>query len=266
MTRPPEREQDKDSRHVSSFDLEAMRLEALPDADRAWVSDHVRHCARCADLARDVGSSRERFTRSVLPRLRAAAAARRARRAWWQRPWLGALLVPVAAVIVLLVAPPKPAPPSPPAAGDPDIGIQGGPGLMVVARREARVFPVDVSQPLRAGDQLRFVLQQPPYPFVLIASIDGAGQATVYVPYGGGESARFEPAPRIEVPGSIVIDASPGPERLFALYSRRPIPAAAVRVALARIGAGGADAIRRTEHLQVGADAQSTVLMEKDNR
>jgi hypothetical protein len=60
-----------------------------------------------------------------------------------------------------------------------------------------------------------------------------------------------------------VLDAAPGPERVFALLSREPLDAAQVKRELARVGAGGAAAIRGTRLLALSADEQPSVLFEK---
>jgi hypothetical protein len=125
------------------------------------------------------------------------------------------------------------------------------------------VFPVSPGEPLRPGDQIRFVLERVRYRYVLIASVDGAGRASIYVPYEGSASLDIGAGDRVEIPGSIVVDDTPGPERLFALVSARPIDAAGVRAALANVGAGGPSAIRGTRRVDVGADDQVSMLLEK---
>src|SRR6185295_5003137 len=112
----------------------------------------------------------------------------------------------------------------------PDISVKGGTALLVAVRRGERIFPVrgdgagapggavSRSEPIHPGDELRFVIAPARSPFVLLGSIDGAGHASIYVPYDGSASAPLGgPLERVELPGSIVIDGGPGPERLFAL-------------------------------------------------
>ena len=107
------------------------------------------------------------------------------------------------------------------------------------------------------------MLERVDHPFVMIASVDGAGRANLYVPYEGTTSVRIKPGRRVEMEGSIVLDASRGPERVFAIFSRRPLDAAPVRAALAGIAARGAGAIRSAGSLEVDAAGQSSVLFEK---
>ena len=65
------------------------------------------------------------------------------------------------------------------------------------------------------------------------------------------------------VAGSIVLDAAPGPERLFAIFSARPIPARSVRDLLAPIAAAGAATIRAAGRIPLPDTQQATLLFEK---
>jgi hypothetical protein len=99
--------------------------------------------------------------------------------------------------------------------------------------------------------------------YLLIASLDGRGQATIYHPYGGAESSAVTDPIRLEVPGSIVLDDAPGPERIYALFSRTPIPARDVTASLAAVFARGAPAIRSELRLDLAAEEQASVFFEK---
>jgi hypothetical protein len=98
----------------------------------------------------------------------------------------------------------------------------------------------------------------------MIGSVDGAGKATIYVPFGGEASAPVPRGGSWESLNSVVLDASPGPERLFALFSRQPLAARTVTEALAALGRRGPAGIRSADHLEVPADGQVSVLFEKE--
>ena len=120
---------------------------------------------------------------------------------------------------------------------------------------------------LARGDRVRFEVEPGGLPYLLIAGIDGAGQADIYVPYQGSESLAVDPVRRFLSPGSIELDEARGPERVFALASRKPLSAASVVAALKALGANGPAAIRATDTLPLApeaeADAQSSFLWEK---
>jgi hypothetical protein len=254
MSAPSER------RHLGSFHLAALREGVATAEERAWAEEHQRRCDRCAQLATSLDDYHKEFTATALPRTRArvrAGVESQRRRRWW---WTGAFLAPVAvaAAVVLVVG-------RRPVVVD-DEGLtaeKGGPSLGIVARRGARVFPITSGERVHPGDQIRFVLRGVIYPFGLIASVDGAGEPNIYVPYRGDASVPVALGSRVEVEGSIVLDGRLGPERVFALFSRRPLSAASVRQALAALGGKGGEAIRKVSALPVDADAQSSVLLEK---
>jgi hypothetical protein len=255
MSAPDERQ----PRHLASFHLAAIRHGVATAAERAWAEQHQRSCERCTRLAASLDGFHQEFTAEALPRTRAIVRARvrgQRMRRWW---WMTALLAPVAAAAVFLIVGRKPAPGD----GEAAIAEKGGPSLGIVARRGARIFPVGSGERVRPGDQIRFVLRGVTYPYGLIASVDGAGETNIYFPYDGPASVPVASGSRVELEGSIVLDGRLGPERVFALFSRRPLSAASVRQALAALGGQGGDAIRRASALPVAADAQSSVLLEK---
>jgi len=273
--------------HVSTFHIEAVRLGVASAAEAARIDAHLVACGACAALAsafaqhrRDHADAMGRARAAAQPAAAAAAAPPPTERrpdaplGWWAR-LVAAALIPAAAGALLALALPRHgrAPAEPPEPEVIEKGATSGPALLLAARRAGRVFLVRPGQPLRAGDQVRFMLEgSRRLPFVLVASIDGAGHASVYVPYDGRTSAPsgFGAATggdgsggRLEIPGGIVLDDSPGPERIFALLSMRPLDAAPVRAALEAIGARGREAIRQAARLGVGADEELSALVEK---
>jgi hypothetical protein len=250
--------------HLTSFHLEALRLGVASAEEQDWAAAHATTCPRCAELARTLEGYRRDFADQALPRTRAAVRAG-VRRASGRPPrWWGALVAaPVLALMLLVVVGRKPARPRGEPPEEPAIAEKGGPALAIVARRGARVFPVRSGDPLQPGDQIRFVLKGVSYPYGMIASVDGAGRANIYVPYEGARSISVNPGNEVEIEGSIVLDGRLGPERVFALFSRDPLSSEAVRRALADIGSRGGEAIRKTTSLPVTADAQSSLLIQK---
>jgi hypothetical protein len=113
---------------------------------------------------------------------------------------------------------------------------------------------------LAPNDRIRFVVTSDRARFLMIASVDGAGNASIYFPYHGARSGPVA-GERVELPGSIILDDAPGPERLFAVFSDEPISADVVRRALEEIR--GAGAIRSTSRLSVDAQDQLSLVFEK---
>jgi hypothetical protein len=242
--------------HPSSLVLDALAAGKLPGDEAAGARAHVETCMRCRDDLAAAEAARAHFTREVLPRT-LAAVTRRRRRWWWAIA--PAVLVPALAVVALVIWQRRG---DAPVVVEDDIRMKGGLAFQMFANRGGEVIAVQEGARLAAGDQIRFVVGSGGPGFLLVASIDGAGTATVYYPYGGDRSgpATREPA---ELPGSIVLDTAPGPERVFALVSAEPLDAAVVKQALLAIGARGAGAIRATRTLDVPAAAQATIAFEK---
>lgn len=246
--------------HPSALRLHQHQLAALAAAEAQAVEEHLAGCERCRQELDALAGHQAQFQREVLPRTAEGIGRRTApvTSRWhrWLLPVAGGLAVATALVLV--------ARPIGPPSGEPIIQTKGGAPLTIIAQHDGQQLTVDdgVTR-LRAGDRLRFVVRPGDDRFVLIAAVDGSGHATIYHPFNGEQSAPIEDAPRVEIPGSIALDASPGPERVFILLSRQPLPAAAVRAALDRVGAQGQAAVRATTRLPIDADGQSSVLFEK---
>jgi hypothetical protein len=233
--------------HPSALALHQYQAGALPAPQRDAAAAHLEGCPACRRQLAELAEDTRRFAAEVFPRTLAGVTARAApeRRTRW-------LLAPVlaAAVVALWLG------------RRPEVRVKGAATLTVVAAGRDGLVTVADGTTLEAGDRIRFVLRPAGLRYVLIAGVDGAGRATIYHPFQGSESGPLAGAV-VEIPGSIVLDRSPGPERIFALLSSRPLPAAPLRDALAALGRGGPGAIRATRRLAVTAAVQETVLFEK---
>lgn len=236
--------------HLSPALLVRVAMAKHSEGELRAAEEHARACPRCRAELDDVARSRERFRADVFPRTRAAVAERGARRAPWRRllPTLTfAAALGATAAVVLVVLPDR----------APVLQAKGGGALSAFVLRGERVFAVDDGARLRPGDRVRFAVQGAG--FVLVASIDGRRQVTVYQPSTAlGPDARAVTA----LPDSIRLDDALGPERIFAVFSDHPVPEAEVSRALAALGAAGPDAVRRERRLPLPF-AQASLLVEK---
>jgi hypothetical protein len=281
---------DATSRHVSTFHLEAMRLGGMTRPARDRAARHLVACARCRQLAAEWEAGLREFADGALARTRGSLRdrAEAVQRAAPQRPllrrvpgWAAALATAAALAGLCLVWRAQTShegvaghPGAPGATREPAVGVKGGLDFAIAARRGDRVFHAD-AQPLRAGDRIRFVLDGVSSSYLMVGSVDGAGHANIYVPYEGARSVLVASRPpasgHLEIEGSIVLDRAPGPERVFALVSQRPLAVGPVRRALLAIGAAGPTAIRETRTLglppelvaSAGTLIQRSVIFEK---
>jgi len=248
------------SGHVSTLALHRHALGALGVEERARIDQHLGTCDRCrALLDAEIGAQR-RFTASTMPRHLEVLPPRR-----WPWPWLLApvLLPALATALVLVLRPPERRD------GRPDLLIKGDLHLDAYASRGGRVLPVTPGAVLSPGDQIRFVVTGLPAGrplHALVASVDGRGGVSVYFPFGGAASAPLQgPGPQA-LPGSVVLDDAPGPERVFALFSPEPFTVERARAALEALGRAGPEQIRAARALAGVTQDQRTLWFEKSAR
>jgi hypothetical protein len=258
--------------HISALDLDLVAMGQATPERLERMTAHCGACRTCAVRRDEHDEHVRRFRMSVFPRTLEKVVARRRSVLPWR--WMLGLALPLAAGLLLLALG-RDADPGKvlPGVGDPSIlGVKGSPVVRVFARRarsgapEADVIKVKDGDRLRAGDALRFVLSPAGWPYVFIASVDGAGQANVYFPFHGEASVKVDAKGTVSVPDSIVLDEAPGPERIFVIHSKSPVQAETVRAALATVAVGGAPAIRKTLQLPIAGTVQSTLLFEKEDK
>jgi hypothetical protein len=238
--------------HTSPLALARLLSGKATEAERGALQAHAAACLRCRAALDEAREAERHFAEVVYPRTLPALQARRAPppRRWTLLPvGLGTALAAAAALFLVVRSGPGP-----------ELQAKGAASLAVFARRGERVFPVKDGASLRAGDRIRFGVAPGPARFVLVASIDGRGHVSVYqesTPVGA------QAGPLALLPDSIVLDDAPGPERIFAVFSERRLPAQEVTGALATLGAAGAEGIRRTRRLPLPFE-QASILVEKD--
>ncbi len=253
--------------HLSSFALDALALGALTPGEETSAKEHLLACDRCQRELEEIQALHRTFTREVMPQTLPGLRRRVPRDSPWRRLLTPAVWVPSLAGLVFAVAlAPSLLQRLSGSDREPQYSIKGGPAFHVFAKRQGRVLAVKDGASLAPGDEIRFTVEPAGAAYLMIASIDGAGNATVYVPYGGSESLRLDRANRGELPGSITLDAAPGPERVFALFSSKPLSSETVVPALRGIGARGPKAIRSERKLPVAASDQPSIYFEKTVR
>ena len=76
---------------------------------------------------------------------------------------------------------------------------------------------------LHPGDAIRFAVSTDRPSLLTIIGIDAGQQVTPYQPAAGG-AARVPAGRGQEIAGSIVLDATTGPEKIIALFCDRQVP------------------------------------------
>lgn len=243
----------------SLFELSRCELAAAPPPA---LLQHVEGCRRCTEAMISLADARAELlgsdpaAASALAARRITAAAterRRPERAWWR--WLPVGLVPVAAAVLFLSVPRER-----PLLDEPTVRTKGALAVEAYCKRGERVFPVAEGADFFPGDRLRFAYTKAEPGYLVLFGVDDAGQVFPYYQEGTLAAVEARPGSRVMLPGSVELDEHHGWERVFALWSPRPVAETAVRhaVALALREAGGD--IRKATRLALEADQVSFLL------
>lgn len=192
----------------------AAELEAkATDADRARREElQAEHAAFLGTVdvdaeVRAIGRKMEKLE----PEKKPAAS-------WWRWIFAGGALAAAAAAVLVLVGRRD----SGTTTGD-DIGVKGDSITLVVHAADT-----DGSHKLASGDaiapgtRIRFEVGAPRRGYITVIGFDARGATTVYYPYGGAEAAVYDPTTGGLLPGAIAVDATPGAEKYFAVFSEQP--------------------------------------------
>jgi hypothetical protein len=224
--------------HLTTETIDLMVLAALPKEERTQAQQHLESCLACRLRLSEFHDDKERFEKFVfartLPRVEARLAAQQQK--FWHRFSLRILIsavglaVAVAAVLVLVFGARTPSRP------DDYLGLKGNdePSLDIFALRGAgEAFRVERDAELHPKDRIRFVVRPAGAPYVMVASLDGAGAFSVYHPFGAQRSGTLPPHRlKVDLPGAVELDQTLGTELLVAAFSNEPLRAEAVEAAL----------------------------------
>jgi len=152
-----------------------------------------------------------------------------ARRPFWLR-WLvpiGTLAAAAAALVLFLQKKPKATTPN----DDDDIRTKGGDVSLIIHGESQPFVNGDF---ISAGTKIRFEAQGEKPGYIAVVGIDGAHETTVYYPYGAALPAAI--GNERLLPGAIKLDATPGDETFYALFSTKPFTIDAVLPAVRGAG------------------------------
>ncbi len=183
---------DHSTEHVSDLSLDLAVQGELSEADTLAARAHFDVCRDCRERYETAAGDEAHFRQHVLPRTlenvtRSLGESSTPVARWRARGLVASVIASaaVAAAVLLLVH-------RRPAYEDEPSGLlrKGGPELTVFARHGERVFRVTDGIRLEPGDTLRFQAEPSGAPYLMVASIDGANHASIYIPVQG----RGEPA------------------------------------------------------------------------
>jgi hypothetical protein len=233
-----------------------LRLEAhLLDPEKSGLARHVDGCEACRVRLERMNAEAADFNQYVYPATVEAVVAAAAPRSGLG--WFAAFLPAAAACAAALLFLVKPVPPE---------------GFLA-ARGEVLSLEVFTESPegarqlvngelLAEGAPLRFRVKTTVPCRVRIVSADCEGHVVVLYPAPGEDSPLVSGT--TVLPAAAKLGGDEGPERIFALCSREPLPMLALAASLTDQAAGDDDRVRRANRLSglPAGTLQATLLVE----
>ena len=233
-----------------------LRLEAyLLDAEKSGLGPHVAACPACRVRLEQMAVEAEDFRKFVFPATVdavVAAAAPRPSPGWF------AIFLPVAAAcaagLLFFVTPVPP---------EGFLASQGEVlSLQVFAQSPEGGRQLTNGELVAEKAPLRFLVKSSVPCRVRVMAVDCEGRVSVLHP-PAGEDARLVTGSEV-LPGEAVLPGDEGPERIYAVCSREPLPVLALADSLKDQSAGDDDRVRRTDRISglPPGTLQATLLVE----
>jgi hypothetical protein len=235
-------------------DLALDKLVAGAPATRATVETHLATCALCTARLDEL---RRLNVRAALV---LADGPGKLRRRLWRRTLVRATqALAAAAMLAFVVLLPMWRQPSPERQKGQSLPLE----LALVARQmDGRIVELQPGGRVHPGDAVRFLVSAGHGGHVVVLGLDAAGKVSVYVA-DGERGLRVERGTRQAMPGSIILDATPGAERVVALLCpERFAVSEAVDAARERLEQAEHDP-HRTGELRLPGCAEAAWIMEK---
>jgi Domain of unknown function (DUF4384) len=262
---------------LSEFALDKLMAGELGAEAAAAAREHLAGCTDCTARLAELAADRDAY-RAALPAApaRAFAAARppevpdatdrpdaglatgveaarpaeRPRPARVRRAWIATTGVAAAAACLVLLWRGHAVDPGGQPGGEPSTRRKGGPALGFYVSRDGQVVAGSSGAELRPGDLVRLAVTTERPAYLVVGSIDAAGQVTIYHPTNGARAAAIEAGTDRLLPGAVALDDTLGPESVVAFFCAEPVPVADVRAALAAASAVPGCAMDRIEWIK----------------
>jgi anti-sigma factor RsiW len=218
-----------EDQHPSRYTLTRYHAGELPGADRERVGTHLRDCQECAAFLEELTEAKKNFHAgrdrlTFLDQVQAAPVPEdespRTGHRWWHPVMQPAALLAAAAVLALIVLV-IPWRTSDEPTGERMKGDELALGFYVMEDSGPVVASSD--RILHPGDRIQFRLTAPAGGFVHIVGIDESKAVNVYFPLPQETPEAFPGGAGRPVPGSVILDATLGKERVFVLICKQPV-------------------------------------------
>lgn len=231
---------------ASDLVLDQLLLDELDEQAAASCRAHFDRCGACAERFEALRQDQLAFQTLGASKLSAmtAPAPRAARRS---RAWFA--VVPLAAAALALgsarlIGDRTPERLQLATAEPPSTGLRSKGSsfeLLAVVERGDHQFRAFSGDAVRAGDQLQLAYSAAERGVLYVVGVDGTQRATPYYPEPGAPQF-VEPGQEVELPFSLVLDQTRGPERFFAFLCAAPTDPSSLARAAEAAAADGAGA------------------------
>ena len=133
----------------------------------------------------------------------------------WLAGGIGAVAFAATALAALLLQPPGPV--------DPGTTLKGPPDMEVFSLHPDKILRKYQGQTLGQGDELGFQVYGGDFDEVVVLSVDGVGNISVYYPDEGERSHPLGTSEEVELqplPNTVILDGAPGPEVFVAVFGK----------------------------------------------
>jgi len=227
-------------RQLTDLELERLIAGDFPAARtaeleaKATEADHARREELKAEHAAFLGTvDVDAEVRAIGKKMAKLEPEKRPAASWWRWIFAGGALAAAAAALLVFVG--RRGPQDPNAAA---IGIKGDSITLVVhAANDAGSRMLTSGDSITPGTRIRFEVGAPKRGYVTVIGFDARGATTVYYPFGGAQAAVYDPATGGLLPGAIAVDATPGAEKYFAVFSEQPFSVEQVAAGVQGLGA-----------------------------
>jgi len=198
------------SDHLSRFGAMRLLMEELSPEEADRAHGHVGECAACSSLLDELRSVQSEgaqlAARAPLP---APVPWWRAALTGWRLPAFAATAAVGALLLVWLPGTSS------------RYRAKGGLRVETTCKLGERVWRCESGERLSPGVAIELRAHLPDDGYLLVLGIDGTGTRTTYFPTGSDRAGPVAKTDQL-LPGSLVLDDSPGPERFFVVWSRAP--------------------------------------------
>lgn len=191
-----------DEAHVPVYELDQLAAGVLEQEKATQVSAHLGSCPGCSARLQEIRVAQEAELASHPPIAFAAKIAAR-RRTFGPRLTWATGLIPAAAAVLLVVVLLRPGP---------EAILQKGSARVVLQAKlpgASRLSPVKDEEAWPSGTELRLSVLPGSYERVAIFTVDAQGNVAEVATVASGA----------QIPAGLLIDDSPEPDRVFAVFS-----------------------------------------------